>query len=188
MSKTSRHGERRRFSPNMLRRGMNLYPPFLGMGLRVKEFSDDWTVCRVELKLTRLNRNQQGTAYGGSIGAMSDAFHALLLMHQLGTDYYVWDKAAEIEYVSPGVGTVYGRFEVSAEMAEAIRAEAASGQKVLPWFETELTLRDGTVVARVRRQLYVRKKRATREVTPDRPRRRDLRSSLRSGADGSSAG
>ncbi|MBD2760194.1 DUF4442 domain-containing protein [Yimella sp. cx-573] len=147
----------------MLRRGMNLYPPFLGMGLRVKEFSDDWTVCRVELKLTRFNRNQQGTAFGGSIGAMSDAFHALLLMHQLGSDYHVWDKAAEIEYVSPGIGTVYGRFEVSAEMAEAIRAEAAGGEKVLPWFETELKRADGTVVARVRRQLYVRKKKSVTE-------------------------
>lgn len=156
---TSEHGERRRFSAGTFARIMNLFPPFLGMGLRVKEFSDDWTVCRVELTLNRMNRNQQGTAFGGSIGAMSDAFHALLLMHQLGPDYNVWDKAAEIEYVSPGVSTVYGRFEVPREVAEQIREQAESGEKVLPWFETELTLADGTVVARVRRQLYVRKKR-----------------------------
>lgn len=155
----SRHGQRRRFDAATFRRILNFFPPFLGMGLRIKEFSDDWTVCRVELKLNRLNRNQQGTAFGGSIGAMSDAFFALLLMHQLGPEYHVWDKAAEIEYVSPGVATVYGRFEVPREVAEQIRAEAESGQKVLPWFEADLTMADGTVVARVRRQLYVRKKR-----------------------------
>ena len=43
-------------------------------------------------------------------------------------------------------------------MAEQIRAEAESGQKVLHWFETDLTLDDGTVVAHVRRQVYVRKR------------------------------
>lgn len=160
MSKSSQHGERKRFSPRVLRLGLNMYPPFVGMGLRVVEISDDWTLCRVELRLTRLNRNQQGTAFGGSIGAMSDAFHALLLMHQLGTGFHVWDKAAEIEYVSPGVGTVHGRYEMPVDVVEQIRQEAASGAKVLPWFEAELTLADGTVVARVRRQLYVRAKRA----------------------------
>ncbi|NHN54246.1 DUF4442 domain-containing protein [Calidifontibacter sp. DB0510] len=143
---------------------MNFFPPLLGMGIRVREFTPDWTVARVELKLNRLNRNQHGTAFGGSIGAMSDAFYALLLMHQLGRDYYVWDQAAEITYVSPGVGTIFGTFEVPKERTEQIRAEAASGEKVLPWFETELTLRDGTVVARVRRQLYVRRKKSATEA------------------------
>lgn len=168
-SHSSRHGERRRLAPGTFQKIMNFFPPFLGMGLRVKEVSDDWTMCRVELKLNRLNRNQQGTAFGGSIGAMTDAFYALLLMHQLGPDYHVWDKAAQIEYVSPGTSTVHGFFEVTPERTDQIRAEALSGQKVLPWFETELTLADGTVVARVRRQLYVRKKREARADVPDGP-------------------
>ena len=71
-SHSSRHGERRRLAPGTFQKIMNFFPPFLGMGLRVKEVSDDWTMCRVELKLNRLNRNQQGTAFGGSIGAMTD--------------------------------------------------------------------------------------------------------------------
>ncbi|RNI23085.1 DUF4442 domain-containing protein [Flexivirga caeni] len=137
---------------------MSLYPPLLGAGIRVVEFSDDWTVCRTELRLNRLNRNQQGTAFGGSIGSMSDAFFALLLWNQLGKGYYVWDTKAEIDYLSPGTGTVHGRFEVPREVAEEVRAAAASGDKVLRWFETDLTLDDGTVVAHVRRQVYVRRR------------------------------
>lgn len=164
MNLTPPHGERRRIGPKLMQRGLNLFPPFVGMGLRVKEFSEDWTVCRVELKLGRLNRNLQGTAFGGSIGAMSDAFFALLLIHQLGDDYYVWDKYAEIDYVSPGTGTVYGRFEVPRERAEEIRKLAEGGEKVLPEFSTDLTLADGTVVAHVKRTLYVRKKRDKRAV------------------------
>jgi len=156
--KASRFGQRRTISPRWLARAMSLYPPLLGAGIRVVEFSDDWTVCRTELRLNRFNRNQQGTAFGGSIGSMSDAFFALLLWNQLGKGYYVWDTKAEINYLNPGTSTVHGRFEVPRAVAEQIRAEAESGQKVLHWFETDLRLADGTVVANVRRQVYVRKR------------------------------
>ncbi len=157
--KVSRLPERRRFTPQRFQRLMNFFPPLLGAGIRVREISDDWTRARVELRLNLFNRNQHGSAFGGSIGAMSDAFYALLVMHQLGTDYNVWDQAAHIEYVSPGVGTVHGLFEVPPEVIEQIREQAASGQKVLHWFETDLTLADGTVVAHIRRQVYIRRKR-----------------------------
>ncbi len=160
--KAARLPERRRFTPSHFQRLLNFFPPLLGAGIRVREISEDWTRARVELRLNRLNRNQHGSAFGGSIGAMSDAFYALLLMHQLGTGYNVWDQAAHIEYVSPGVGTVHGLFEVPPEVTDEIRRQAASGEKVLHWFETDLTLADGTVVARVRRQVYIRRKK-----TPD---------------------
>jgi hypothetical protein len=39
-----------------------------------------------------------------------------------------------------------------------LRAAAAGGDKVLRWFETEVTTADGKVIARVRKQLYVRLK------------------------------
>ena len=163
--RTPRHPERRHFGPQRLQRLMNFWPPLLGAGIRVREINEDWTRARVELRLNRINRNQHGSAFGGSIGAMSDAFYALLLMHQLGKDYNVWDRAAQIEYVSPGVGTVHGNFEVPPVVAEEIRSEAASGEKVLHWFETDLTLADGTVVAHVRRQVYIRRKKTPDLVT-----------------------
>ena len=49
----SRHAgrERKRMSPRTFGRLMNFYPPLVGMGLRVKSFSDDWSEARVELKL-----------------------------------------------------------------------------------------------------------------------------------------
>lgn len=151
--------ERKRMSARRFGVLMNFYPPLLGMGLRVKGFDDDWTRVRVELKLNRFNRNQNGTAFGGSITAMTDAFFPLLLMHQLGPEYLVWDQACEIEFRAPGTGTIYGDFRVSREVVEEVRAEAAGGGKVLRWFETDLRLGDGTVVAHARRQVYIRAKR-----------------------------
>ena len=164
----SRHAgrERRRMSARQLSRLMNLYPPLLGSGIRVRSFADDWSVARVELRLNRLNRNQHGTAFGGSINAMTDAFYPLLLMHQLGTDYVVWDKACEIEFRAPGTGSVFAEFEMPRDVVESIRAQAEGGAKVLRWFETDLHLADGTVVAHARRQVYVRRKRPSGAGAP----------------------
>lgn len=150
---------RQHYSPRTMQRVMNFYPPLLGAGIRVRQITDDWTRADVELRLTRLNRNQHGTAFGGSLGAMTDAFYALLAMRQLGKDYKVWDQAAEITYVNPGSGTVFGTFQMPHSVVDEIRADAAGGAKVLRWFPVDLHLADGTVVARVRRQLYIRKRR-----------------------------
>jgi acyl-coenzyme A thioesterase PaaI-like protein len=145
-------------SPRGLRRALAWWPPYRGAGIRVLEIADDWSSALVRLRLGRLNRNYFGTHFGGSLYSMSDPFFALLAVHRLGREYIVWDKAAEIEYVSPGRGDVYARFTVTEDRLDEIRRATADGAKTLPWFETEITARDGTVVARVRKQLYVRRK------------------------------
>ena len=77
--------------PRHLRWGMNLWPPFLGAGIRVRHIAPDWSEVRVELRQGLLNRNYVGTHYGGSLFSMTDPFYALMLMHLLGSRYLVWD-------------------------------------------------------------------------------------------------
>lgn len=113
---------------------------------------------RVELRQGLLNRNYVGTHYGGSLFSMTDPFYALMLMHRLGSRYLVWDRAASIEFVAPGRGTVGARFAINASRIEEIRANAAGGNKVLPEFDVEVRDRTGTLVARVHKTLYVRLK------------------------------
>jgi acyl-coenzyme A thioesterase PaaI-like protein len=141
-----------------LRRLMNLWPPFLCNGIRVLQIEDDWTEARVVLRRRPWNRNYVGSQFGGNLFAMTDPFWMLLAMHRLGADYYVWDKAAEIEFVAPAREHVYAQFHLDGETIAALRAEAASGEKVLRWFDTEVRAAGGDLVARVRKQLYVRLK------------------------------
>lgn len=157
----------RTLSPRMLRRVMNVWPPFRFAGITVLHISDDFRRARVRLRLRRYNRNLFGTHFGGSLYAMNDPFWALLVLHRLGGDYIVWDKAAEIEYVSPGRGDVFAEFHLTDERLAEIRDEAADGRKTLPWFENTVTAADGTLVARVRKQLYVRRKRGAPATSPD---------------------
>lgn len=91
---------------------MNIWPPFLGAGIRVKEIDEEFKFARVELKSGLLNRNYVGTHYGGSLFSMTDPFYMLMLLHNLGKDYIVWDKAAEINYKKPGKGRLRADFNL----------------------------------------------------------------------------
>jgi acyl-coenzyme A thioesterase PaaI-like protein len=158
-----------RFSARQLEKGMKWWPPFLGAGIRVKSLSDDFRDAVVELRLGRLNRNAVGTHFGGSLYAMTDPFFAIMLMHNLGGDYLVWDKAGSIEYVAPGRGTVRARFALTEQRVAEIRAQAAGGEKVLPEFQVEVRHAESdALVALVRKTLYVRLKPRHRPACEER--------------------
>jgi hypothetical protein len=143
---------------NTFRRLLNLWPPFLFNSIRLQTLSADWAEATVVLRLRPWNRNYVRTQFGGNLFAMTDPFWMLLAMHRLGDNYYVWDKAAAIDFVAPGRDDVHAHFHLTDAVVDELRAAAANGDKVLRWFETEVTTASGEVVARVRKQLYVRLK------------------------------
>ena len=145
--------------PATLRRVFNLWPPFLMAGIHVTRLSPEWRHARVELRMRPWNRNYVGTQFGGSLFAMTDPFWMILAKERLGRDYIVWDQAAEIAFLKPGRGTVVAEFRLDDAVVDDLRARAAGGDKVLQWFATDVLDAAGDVVARVRKQLYVRRKR-----------------------------
>jgi acyl-coenzyme A thioesterase PaaI-like protein len=144
--------------PHRLRRLVNIWPPFLFTGIRVQQLDDGWREARVALRLRPWNRNYVGTQFGGSLFAMTDPFWMLLMMNRLGPDYIVWDRSAEIDFVAPGRGDVFAHFVLDDARVATFRAAADAQAKHLEWFEVDVIASDGSVVARVRKQLYVRRK------------------------------
>ena len=142
---------------SFLLRLMNLYPPYLGAGIRIRHF-ENFTVFESRMTLRFWNRNYFGSHFGGSLYSMCDPFYALILARILGSDYIVWDKAASIRFVRPGRGTVRARFEIPRERVEEIRAAADAGGKVEPVFEVRVVDGEGKVVAELEKVLYVRRK------------------------------
>jgi acyl-coenzyme A thioesterase PaaI-like protein len=139
---------------------MNLWPPFLGAGIRVKELQPDWRRIDVELKLHRWNSNYVGTHYGGSLYSMADPFHMLMLIENLGRDYIVWDKSATIRFRKPGKGAVTATFRLSDEQIEEIRSGLKSTDRIDRDFTIEVKDQSGDIVAEVRKTMLVRKKQA----------------------------
>jgi len=135
---------------------INFYPPLFGAGIRARRI-DERTI-RVELKLTAFNVNLVGVHFGGSLYAMCDLWFMLILMRLLGNGYIVWDKAATIQFLRPGRGTVTATFHVPQERVDKIRAAADRDGKVEPTFTVDVTDEQNQVIARVEKLLYVRKK------------------------------
>ena len=148
----------------MLRWLLNLYPPYLGAGIRVQHISPDMRSVKVCMKLTRWNRNSVGTQFGGSLYSMVDPFYMLLLIEQLGREYIVWDKAASIDFISPGKGPVYAEFHLDDALLDEIRQQTATGKKCLPRLQVDIRDAAGELVARVDKTLYVRLKPQARQA------------------------
>ena len=148
--------------PEVFRRGINLWPPFVGAGVRVIRVSSDFREIDVSLKLGLLNRNCFGTQFGGSMFAMTDPFFALMMLHSLGPGYIVWDKAGSIRYRKPGRGNVYARFRLPAAAIARARRVTARGAKHEPTFRVSIVDRDDEIVAEVEKTLFIRRQPPTR--------------------------
>ena len=148
----------------LLRWLMNFYPPYLGAGIRVRHISDDFRQAQVRMGLRWYNRNYVGTQFGGSLYSMTDPFFMLMLLQNLGSGYVAWDKAANIEFVSPGKGTVYADFAITEQLLDEIRQHTAGGDKYLPRLHVDVRDEQGTLVARVQKTLYVRLKPRARQA------------------------
>lgn len=143
---------------SLFRRGINLWPPFLFAGIHVTAISADYRYVRVELRQRPWNVNYVRTHFGGSLFAMTDPFWMLCLLQNMGSRYFVWDKAGTIEFLKPGRGVVWTEFRLGDATLDEVKAATANGDKYLHWFENDVVDAQGEVVARVRKQVYVRLK------------------------------
>ena len=130
---------------------------YRGTGGRIKSISEDWSEIILELPLSRRTRNYVGTIFGGSIYSAVDPIYMLMLIHRLGKEFVVWDKAATIQFKKPGRETLFARFAVpNAELA-AIRAALETQRSVDRAYLIELKDAAGTVCATVEKIIYIRK-------------------------------
>ena len=137
---------------------VNLYPPFMFSGIRVKKVSKDFRFIKVKLNLSWYNRNYVGTQFGGNLFSMTDPFYMIMLLKNLGNNYIVWDKSACIKYVKPGKTEVFAEFVLNKEKIDEILKEVESKGKYEPVFKVEIKDKNGEVIAVVDKVLYVRKR------------------------------
>jgi hypothetical protein len=135
---------------------MSLYPPLIGAGIRVKEVSGTYDRVMVEMKLTWWNANCARTHFGGSLYMMIDPFYALMLKHQLGPGYVVWDREATIHFRAPGRSKVRAVFELSSATVAGYRAELAKQGRLDVVLPIEIHS-SGTLLAEASKVIYARR-------------------------------
>ena len=145
-------------NPRFIKFLSRFYAPFLGTGVRVTKLSPDYKECEICLKLSWYNRNYVGTQFGGSMFVMTDPFYTLMLINILGSDYMVWDKAACIEFVKPGKTELSAEFKLTDEFVNEIIKKTSDGSPLNLKFDVDIVDKQGEVVAKVDKTVYVRKK------------------------------
>lgn len=131
------------------------FGPYAGAQITVRSI-DRYTV-ESSMALIESNTNYVGTHFGGSLYSMCDPFFMFLLMRNLGEGYIVWDKAATIDFIKPGTGTVTARFHIPEEEFERLRSELARVKKLDRIYACEVRDEQEDVVARVTKTLYIRR-------------------------------
>jgi hypothetical protein len=145
-------------NPRFLKFLINLYPPYWGTGITVRSISSDFREISVQMKMRGYNRNYVKTHFGGSLYAMTDPFYMVMLIHILGKEFVVWDKAAHIDFIKPSQGTVTAKFLITEDQIEKIKSNTSGGQKYFPEFSVDIENEAGGKVARVVKTLYIRRK------------------------------
>lgn len=142
----------------MVRMGFNLHPAFRGTGGRVVHVAKDLRHIRIRLPLNWKTKNIVGSLYGGSLFAITDGAHPMMLMAALGDGYIVWDKAASIRYRKPGFSTLYADFVLDGAELAAIKAALAGSPELERTYLVELKDKQGVVHAVVERTVYIAEK------------------------------
>jgi hypothetical protein len=136
----------------------NRFPCYRGTGGRLRYVAPDWSEVRIDLPLSRRTRNYVGTIFGGSLYGSVDPIYMIMLIHRLGPEFIVWDKAATIQFKKPGKETLRARFVVADEELSAIRKILETQRSVDRVYTVDLADAAGTVCATIEKVIYIRRK------------------------------
>lgn len=135
----------------------NLYPPFLGAGVRIIYISRDIRLIRAQMRLWFWNRNYVGSHFGGSLYALCDAFHMVLLLNNLDTDFIVRDKGASVRFLKKALGKVTVDFIVDEKELLEIKKMRSGEVQVRPYI-AKIRNADSEVVCEVEKHIHIRRK------------------------------
>jgi len=153
-----------KFTPKLLKTMLNLYPPYIGAGVKVTHISDDWRELHASMSLRWYNKNAVNTHFGGSLYSMIDPHLMLLLMEILGKEYRVWDKAADIDFIKASKKKVTSVIKITEQDIQNIKQHTHGGEKFLPVFTVEVRDESNDLVARVKKTIYIKKKQPSPEL------------------------
>lgn len=147
-----------KLSPRFLKFILNIYPPYLGAGIHISHISRDWSEIDVAMQVRWYNKNAVGTHFGGSIYSMTDPHLMLLLMQRLGKGYWIWDKAAEINFIKATDKRITAKITLDKAQVKEVIDKTASGEKYLPTFVIPVYDDQKNLIATVKKTLYIKKR------------------------------
>jgi acyl-coenzyme A thioesterase PaaI-like protein len=138
---------------------MNFYPPLLFNRVVIKRISKDYKEVDVVIKKSFLNKNLQGTIFGGTIFSAADPFYAMMYWQHFnleGIKCEAWLKSAEIEYLKPGSSNLFLYFRLTDQDIEEARIAMNEKGKFEKLHTLNISNIKGEQISRVKTLVYLR--------------------------------
>lgn len=147
-------------SENTLKWAMRLYPPLLFQRIWVVGFHKGFTGVKVKVRKSWLNKNYNGSIFGGTIFAAADPFYPVLFHQILNSDgkrrLAIWSKSAKIDFLKPAHSNLYFEIKISeADIAAANETLIVTG-KYEQLFPVDIYNTAGELCAQLMNEVYVR--------------------------------
>ena len=134
---------------------LQYYPPFLFMGVKIREVSEDNRRCVAELPFKWYGSNPHGTIFGGFICALADPIPAILC-GRIFPQTAAWTKSNSVTFKRPGRTTLTLEITITDADLAAIQAQLDSGGNAKHAFEFVFRDTDGKVVAEVKNTVVLK--------------------------------
>lgn len=115
----------------------------------------------VRIHKSFLNRNYNGSIFGGTIFSATDPFFALLfdqIFQRKGFKTVVWLKSASIQYVKPGKTNLYFEIRISPDDIVEVEQQLRLHGKYTKTFPISVKDRYGEVCAMAHNEIYIKDK------------------------------
>lgn len=146
-------------SEKTLKWAMCLYPPFWFQRIWVRKFHKGFRGVDVKINKSLINKNYNGSIFGGTIYSATDPFYALLfdqLLQREGFKVRVWLKSSSIAYIKPGRSTLFFTIRVTDDMLKDAIDTLNNNEKFIRAYPMEITNAAGEICATVMNEVYVR--------------------------------
>lgn len=134
----------------------NFWPPYLGAGIRVKNFSFEDLSVTTRLLPRTWTKTLNGAHFGGSIYAMTDLMYAALWSTALGKNYRVWDLSANVEFKKYSKNELVSHFKIDQKEVEEMKMKLSLVGKTTWTKRVDVHDSDGILIATVNKTLYLR--------------------------------
>ncbi len=139
--------------------GFNLSPMYRRSTAKITSVSKDLLEVQIKLPISYKNINYVNSIFGGSMFSAVDPIPMTQLIHLIGHNFVVWDKAVEIFFLRPAKEDLYADFKYSIAELEDIRQILANKNEMEIVKTTLLTNKEKTVVyCKILKTIYIARK------------------------------
>jgi len=146
-------------SENMLKWLMRLYPPLLFQRIWVQRFDKGFRGVKVKVSKSWLNKNYNGSIFGGTIFAAADPFYPVLLDRILKSKtsrFRIWSKSSRIDFLKPALSDLYFEITLSDEDIAIARKTLANNGKYEKSFSLNIYNDRDEVCVSLLNEVYIR--------------------------------